>query len=100
MSKVGKNNIKFLISFDNRATWRTWNGRNWEIVTTTEYPTQDLRSIFSKGLNSNDLNRLTSDMLNGIGGYRPGETTNLDILEILILPDGKTAPLRVSVYSE
>lgn len=62
--------IKYLVSFDNRSTWKYWNGSLWA--------DSSLANLQIDGMSKSSLEELSSAAWEASGGFIPGVTTTLD----------------------
>lgn len=63
-------NIKYLVSFDNRATWKYWNGSSWQV--------SSLASINTDGVVEATLEGLSTADWESSGGFVYGATNYLN----------------------
>ncbi|KKR47497.1 MAG: Cell wall surface anchor family protein [Parcubacteria group bacterium GW2011_GWC2_40_31] len=73
--------IKYLISFDNRSTWKYWNGSAWT--------TSTLDDLQTNGMSSTTLEAITTSQWESSGGFTPG---TLDFAADLLSSDSAFTP--------
>jgi hypothetical protein len=56
--------LRYLVSFDGRSTWKRWNGSAWVSDT--------LNNIHTNGMTKATLEAMTSDQWGASGGFTPG----------------------------
>ncbi len=74
-------NIKYLVSFDNRTTWKYWNGSSWQ--------TSTLANIATNGMTKSSIEALTATQWNTTNGFTPG---TFDIAASLSTTDTAITP--------
>lgn len=79
-------NIKYLISFDNRVTWKYWNGSSWQTTT--------LANIATNGMTKSAMESLNQSQWNTIGGFAPG---TLDVAASLSTVNAAVTPVLDNV---
>ncbi|MDZ4384842.1 MAG: hypothetical protein U0944_00290, partial [Candidatus Moranbacteria bacterium] len=62
--------LKYLVSFDNRATWKYWDGLAWQ--------TSVLDDLQTNGMDQSTLEGLAQAAWESAGGFAPGVTATLD----------------------
>ncbi len=77
-------NIKFLVSFDNKSTWKYWDGSTWV--------TASLTQIGQFGNTEIQLESLQKAQWHSIGGFNPGVTSTFDVAIGITSPEGSTTP--------
>ncbi|MDD2644339.1 MAG: DUF2341 domain-containing protein, partial [Methanobacteriaceae archaeon] len=77
-------NIKYLISFDNKETWRYFNGTSWEI--------SHLNNIEIDGMTKTGLEALTKENLESAAGFVKSFTQSIDFAISLKTTDRNVAP--------
>ncbi len=74
-------NIKYLVSFDNKSTWKYWNGSSWQ--------TTDIADIATNGMTKTTIEALASAQWNATNGFTPG---TFDIVASLSTSDASVTP--------
>jgi hypothetical protein len=77
-------NIKYLVSFDGRTTWKYWNGSSWS--------SSSLGNFQTDGMSSSTLAALTSNNWLAPGGFVVGSTDSLDFAMDLSSSDSSATP--------
>lgn len=81
--------IKYLVSFDNRLTWKAWNGAAWIA--------SSLANLQIDGMSKTSLEAITSSQWKSSGGFVPNATLTLDFAASLKTTDGTVTPSLDSV---
>ncbi len=76
--------IKYLVSFDNRTTWKYWDGDSWEI--------SSLDDLQTNGMEKSALEAISQAQWESSGGFSPGTTTTLDFAADLKTTDATVTP--------
>ena len=76
--------IKYLVSFDDRSTWKYWDGNSWE--------TSTLDDIQTNGMTKTTIEELSQTDWESSGGFVPNTTTTLDFLADLNTSDPEATP--------
>ncbi|MFA7209756.1 MAG: hypothetical protein WC120_05795, partial [Parcubacteria group bacterium] len=76
--------IKHLVSFDNRITWKYWNGASWQAAI--------LADINTYGISKTTLEGLTQAQWESAEGFISGITTKLDFASSLSTSDINVTP--------
>lgn len=66
----GSSTIKYLVSFDDRTTWKYFNGTQWS--------SSSLGDLQTNGMTKTQLEDLTPSQWKATGGFQPVITTTLD----------------------
>jgi len=76
---TGATSIGYLLSFDNRGTWKYWDGASWQTAIDTNIG-QSLadNNAFINANNSIELEALSSIDWSAVGGFQSGTTSGLD----------------------
>jgi hypothetical protein len=74
--------IKYFISFDNRSTWKYWNGSIWQ--------TSNLVNIETDGMDKSMIESVDQSQWNAANGFMPG---TLDIAASLSTTDAAVTPI-------
>ncbi|KKQ66696.1 MAG: hypothetical protein US86_C0004G0014 [Candidatus Daviesbacteria bacterium GW2011_GWA2_38_24] len=74
-------NIKYLVSFDNRSTWKYWSGSAWTSST--------LANIDTNGMTKTTIEAITSSQWSDSGGFSAG---TLDFAAALSTSDSASTP--------
>ncbi|MEA3514591.1 MAG: hypothetical protein U9R34_03890 [Nanoarchaeota archaeon] len=61
---LSSTDIKYLVSFDGRTTWKYWDGNSWEV--------SNLNDVQVNGMDDITLEGLTQSEWSSIGGFNPG----------------------------
>jgi uncharacterized protein (TIGR02145 family) len=77
-------NLKYLVSFDGRTTWKYWDGSSWT--------TSSLDDLQTNGNSNTELEALDSDDWAATGGFGAGTTTTLDFAIDLSTTDDSVTP--------
>lgn len=77
-------NIKYLVSFDGRLSWKYWNGSSWVVST--------LDNLQTNGMSSTTLESLSSANWSASGGFEAGTTTKIDFAADLSTSDSSVSP--------
>lgn len=77
-------NIKYLVSFDDRSTWKYWNGSSWAA--------SSLDNLQTDGMSSTTLESLSSANWGASGGFEAGTTTKIDFAADLSTSDSSATP--------
>jgi len=76
--------IKYLVSFDGRTTWKYWTGSAWAL--------SSLANLQSQGMSKTVLEALNSADWSTSGGFTAGTTTTLDFAMDLSTTDSAATP--------
>lgn len=76
--------IKYLVSFDDRSTWKYWDGDSWESST--------LDNLQTNGMNKTAIEGLSQANWEATGGFVPGSTSYIDIAADLSTTDSTATP--------
>ncbi|MDA3815450.1 MAG: hypothetical protein PF549_03730, partial [Patescibacteria group bacterium] len=76
--------IKYLVSFDDKSTWKYWNGSSWE--------TSDLDNLQTNGMSEASLEAISQTQWESTGGFNSGTTTTLDFAFDLATTDSSVTP--------
>ncbi|MFA7133343.1 MAG: DUF2341 domain-containing protein, partial [Bacteroidales bacterium] len=76
--------IKFLVSFDQRQTWRYWNGTKWVESSLSDFQTN--------GMNENTIKSLTQDVWESDYGFTRGRTQVIDFAASLRTTNSSYSP--------
>ncbi|MFA7209697.1 MAG: LamG domain-containing protein, partial [Parcubacteria group bacterium] len=76
--------IKHLVSFDGRITWKYWNGSSWQASALDDISTDGMAKATLEGLSQSDWE--------STGGFMPGVTTELDFASNLSTTDATATP--------
>ena len=74
-------NIKYLVSFDNRSSWKYWNGSSWQAST--------LANISTNGMTKTTLEGISKTQWSSSGGFTAG---TFDIAASLSTSDSAVTP--------
>jgi alpha-tubulin suppressor-like RCC1 family protein len=83
-STPASTSIKYLVSFDDRATWKYWNGSFWTA--------SSLGNLQTNGMSSSTLASLTSANWSASGGFVAGTTATLDFAVDLLTSNDDVTP--------
>jgi hypothetical protein len=78
--------IKYLVSFDNRATWKYFNGSTWVATTLSN------ANLQSYGIEKTAFEAITQTQWEASGGVSPGVTATLDFAADLKTTDPTNKP--------
>ena len=76
--------LKYLVSFDDRSTWKYWNGSSWQTSTLANFQTN--------GMSKTTLEAITESQWAESGGFQAGTTTTLDFAADLSTSDSSVTP--------
>lgn len=76
--------IKYLVSFDNRSTWKYWNGSAWTA--------SNLDNLQTNGMEKTALEAITQSQWEASGGFVPNTTITLDFAADLKTTDDTVTP--------
>ena len=85
---LNQTNIKYLVSFDQRKTWKYWAKNSWQTAGNDLYQ----KNIFANANNADVLNNLTSLHWNDSGGFISGQTSNINFAAALKTDDESITP--------
>jgi hypothetical protein len=88
-STPGTSTIKYLVSFNNRTTWKYWNGSSWQTTT--------LANISTNGNTKAELEALSSSNWSSANGFASGSTSAIDFAIELTSSDEQTTPALTSI---
>ncbi len=77
-------NIKYLVSFDDRSTWKYWNGSSWSA--------SSLDDLQTNGMAKTTLEGLSSSNWSASGGFLAGTTATIDFAADLSSSDSLATP--------
>lgn len=77
-------NLKYLVSFDGRSTWKYWDGDSWEVST--------LGDLQTNGNSNSELEALSTANWGSTGGFQSGSTTTIDFAVDLSTTDSNATP--------
>jgi len=78
--------IKYLVSFDNRSTWKYWDGDSWETTTLSN------ANLQSYGRTKTQIEAITQTQWETSGGFIGGTTATLDFAADLKTTDSAVTP--------
>mgnify|MGYP006283252935 CR=1 FL=1 len=76
--------LKYLVSFDGRSTWKYWDGSSWQTSTLSNFQTN--------GMSKATLEGITPSQWSASGGFMEGTTTTLDFAVDLKTTDSGNTP--------
>jgi ELWxxDGT repeat protein len=76
--------IKYLISFDGRSTWKYWDGSSWRI--------SSLLNISTDGMSKSTVEGLSQSQWSSSGGFQTGSTSSINIAANLSTTDSTVTP--------
>ena len=76
--------IKYLVSFDNRTTWKYWDGTVWTDSSLANLQTDGMDKAFLEGI--------SQAQWNASGGFVAGTTATLDFAADLLTTDSSATP--------